>query len=166
MNDGSEFHLTLQQFPSALIVLGKQQSLHTIAEIVPHSSAGIISFIILTMLELFLSSLSRTMKLFEVFLEICTDECSECNAKQRRAREASSGSTPLSWNEYFSLCLLHHKAQPEPPAHPRPVFSHISCMSICYLLAGLPLWSRLKYLNNYCMDYYTNHFIPSFVLLC
>ena len=62
MNNGGKFHLTLQQFPSALIVLGKQQSLHNVTEIVPHSSAGIISFIIVTMLELFLYSLSRTMK--------------------------------------------------------------------------------------------------------
>lgn len=36
MNNGGKFHLTLQQFPSALIVLGKQQSLHAITEIVPH----------------------------------------------------------------------------------------------------------------------------------
>lgn len=57
MNNGGKFHLTLQQFPSALIVLGKLQSLQTITEIVPHSSAGIISFIMVTMLQLFLSSL-------------------------------------------------------------------------------------------------------------
>lgn len=57
MNNGGKFHLTLQQFPSALIVLGKQQSLHAITEIVPHSSAAIISFIMVTMLDLFLSRL-------------------------------------------------------------------------------------------------------------
>lgn len=91
MNNGHEFHLTLQQFPSALIVLGKQQSLHTVTEIVPPIHAGIISFIMVTMPELFLSSPSRTMK---VFLEMCTDECCECDVKQKKkgAREVTSGS--------------------------------------------------------------------------
>lgn len=49
MNTGGQFHLTLQQFPSSLIVLRKQQSWHSVTGIVPYSSADIICFFMVTM---------------------------------------------------------------------------------------------------------------------
>ncbi len=97
MNDGAKFHLTLQQFPSALIVLGKQQSLQTVTEIVPSFISRHNKLYYGNNAGAFLSSLSRTMKLFEVFLEMCTDECTECYV-----REVSSCLTTAEIFTYMS----------------------------------------------------------------